>query len=631
MKKIISLLLLLSLLFSFIGCSSNDSDNNNDTNTGNNDQSGDGGNNVEPVVPTIVVPEYKDYGRGSVNFSEITYSRPDLNAIISAFNNATDIVTANEVSVNYQINAIKALEAGYSTAESMYALTEIYAHRDSSVEFWQKEFEYVSTNYPAFTKSVEDLIVACAKSEHRSTFESDYYGYSLEKYANGGIYTDELVSLLESEAKKEAEYASLSTATIEIEYKSVGGFELTGTVDEVYAQAAEKYGADSAEYKNATLIINNLYAQRLLALSKPIYVDLLKIRRLIADELGYSSYISFAYRNMGYEYTEQEMLTLLDSIGKYISPVAETLNAVTFSTYFQKNNQPRVNEIIMINNLYSVYGKVDGDFKDAYSYMIQHGLFDIAPQAANRYSGAFTTYIDSNASPFVFMSTSGFLKDYMSLSHEFGHFYDAYVNNGNDSSLDLAEVSSQGLEYLTLLSLRNKLKSSEYEYLEYLSIYETLNSTLLEQSFYAKFEHMAYRLSYDEIDERKLNEIAREAFADVFGRELEMGTNAFSYVLIPHTILYPCYVESYVSSAIPALEIFFMESYRTGNTGAGLEVYKTLVNRDAEKVSFKESLANASLSSPFDPQTVKNVSDNIYYHISGKHYYTESNNEIGAA
>ena len=626
MKKIISLLLILSLLLSFSACKK-DKDNNGSTN-------GNGGSDVTdtgPAAPTIVVPEYKDYGRGSLNFNEVAYSRPDLEAVIAAFNSVTETVKANEIPLNDQIGAIRSLEAAYERTESMYTLAEIYLRKDMSAEFWQTEFAYVSTNYPAFSQAVEALLVACAASVHKSAFETDYFGYSLDEYLDGIDYTDALVALLEREAELEAEYTALSTANVRVSYTSVAGFTWEGTADEVYAMAEEKYGKDTQEYKNVALAITNLYNQRVTQLSAPIYTELIKIRRLIADELECDSYLELAYKNNGYDYSYAQMEDLLDSIGRYIAPVAESLNSRVFSTYFQKNNQPRLDEISLINTMYGVYSKGDPDHSDAYSYMLQHGLYDVSASKSNRYEGAFTAYIDSNNSPYVFMTTSGFLKDYLTLAHEFGHFYDGFVNNGETASLDLAEISSQGMEYLSLLRLKYKLKSTDYEYLEYRSMYDTLNTTLLEQSFYAEFEHLAYRLEYDEITDKKLKEIAAEAFKNVFGEDLTSSVNAYNYVLIPHTILYPCYVESYVVSAIPSLEIFFKESYRTGKTGAGLAIYKELVARDNSEVSLEDALSSVGLSSPFNQQTVKEIANSIHYQISGKDYYTDTDSSIDAA
>lgn len=627
LKRIISLILALTLFLLSSGCKKqvppdNVPDDNNGENTGNSGTS---------TAETIVVPTYKDYGRSTVDFDKLVYSRPELTDAIAAFDACAELVKADELSFDKQVENIVALEKIYSNVDTMYTLAQIYARKDTSVTFWQEEYLHLSTGYPAFAKSVEDLLVACALSEHKSAFEEEYFGYSLDEYTDGGDYTDELVALLEQEAMKEAEYSSFSTATVTITYSSLGSFSFSGTVDEVFKQAEEKFGKDSTQYKNATVVINELYRQKVKELSTPIYVDLIKIRRLIADELGLSSYVDYAYENRDYDYSPADMQQLLKSIGAYVAPVAERLNSVTFTSYFQKNNQPRLSEVEMINALYSVYSGAGSELSDAYSYMLQHKLYDIAPSQQNRYNGAFTAYVEDNNSPFVFMSSTGFMQDYTTLSHEFGHFYDGYVNYGNSASLTLSEVSSQGLEYLTVLRLRSKLKMVDYEYLEYLSMYSTLNTVLLEQSFYAAFEHKAYALDYDKISAKNLNQIANEAFYDIYGQELQAGTNLLQHLIIPHTILSPCYVESYVSSAIPALEIFFLESYRTGESGKGLEAYNTIVHRSSFDVTFIDKLQEAGLSDPFKPETVKSIANLIHYQILGKDYFTETDVLINVA
>ena len=104
-----------------------------------------------------------------------------------------------------------------------------------------------------------------------------------------------------------------------------------------------------------------------------------------------------------------------------------------------------------------------------------------------------------------------------------------------------------------------------------------LNSVLLTQSFYSAFEHIAYSLDYDDITEERLKKAVEDAFLLAFGGEMTIKGD-LSYVTIPHTFLYPFYVESYVTSGMVSLDIFFKESIRTGNAGDGfaLELFLLL-------------------------------------------------------
>ena len=632
MKKLIALLLLLCMLFSLLACSMQGGSSDNDDNT-NTDTDTDGGkqDGITDNTPTVAVPEYKDYGRGTVNFKDLVYARPNLQAVIDAFDAVTLAVKENEIPVAEQIDKIRELEDDLTGVRTMYSLAEIYQSKDSSVEYWQDEYEYISTNYPRLSKTVEELLVACALSDNRQTFETDYFGESLEEYADGGIYTDEVVALMEEEARLEAEYSSLGTATVEIVYDSIAsGIKWEGTVDEVIAKAREHFEGNEASFNRVLLAIDLLYEQARIKLEKPLFIELLKVRRLIADELGYDDYSALAYDSMGYDHTGDEMLALLDDIGVYTAPVANNLESVAFGGYFQNTVQPTLNEVVLINNLYEVYSSLGGDYKDAYSYMLQHGLYDVKKGDGNRFEGAFTVYLEDNSSPFIFMNASGFIRDYSTLSHEFGHFLDGYINYGDDESLTVSEISSQALELLTVLKLRSKLRSADYQYLEYYTMFAFLNSVLLSQSFYCAFEHLAYALEYDEITETRLKAVVEDAFSMVFGQDMSIDGD-LAYVILPHTMLYPFYVESYVISGVVALDIFFMESYRTGNSGEGFAAYEALIKRGESELPLADRLECAELDSPFKAGKIKEISNNIYFQIIGKNYYTNSDNSVDEA
>ena len=228
------------------------------------------------------------------------------------------------------------------------------------------------------------------------------------------------------------------------------------------------------------------------------------------------------------------------------------------------------------------------------------------------------------------MTSTGFIRDYPTLSHEFGHFLDGYVNYGNDASLSVSEISSQALELLTLTKLKNNIHARYYLYLEYYTMFTYLNSVLLTQSFYSAFEHMAYELSYDDITEERLEKTVEDAFTLVFGNEMYIDGD-LSYVTIAHTFLYPFYVESYVSAGLVSLDIFFMESSMTGTAGNGFAVYDALIDRGDDELGFIELLDKVGLDSPFSSGKVKEIADNIYFQIVGKRYYNTGDNGIGAA
>ena len=627
MQRLTALFLVICILFGLCACKTK-APSDNDTHT----NAPDGSESTPPQELSVIVPEYKDYGRGTEDFKDLVYSRPDLQGVIDSFDALTEDITAGTKAADDYVAALLSIEGPLANVKTMYSIARIYQHKDSSDEFWQTEYEYIATNYPKLSQAVEDLLVACAKSEHRAELEEKYFGYSLEEYADGGIYTDEVVELMENEAALEAQYSSLSTANVEITYTSVAdkNIKWSGTTDEVIAVAKEFYAGSEETLSRVLFAIDLLYEKERAKLEGEIFVELIKARRLIADELGYSSYAEYAYDVMEYDYSASEMLDLIEDVGKYLSPVASELESSVFLNYFLSNYQSTANSVAVINNLYKVYTRLGGDYADAYSYMLQHGLYDVSGKKDNRYDGAFETYLETNSSPYLFMTASGFLRDYTTLAHEFGHFYDSYINYGDDDSLTVMELSSQGLELLTLLKLKSVLHSAEYGYLEYYTLYTFLNSALLVQSFYAAFEHMVYELSYDEITVSKIESVIDEAYLMIFGENEEFEAD-ISYVNVTHTALYPFYVESYVTSAMVSLEIFFAESGKTGAEDEGFKLYDAIVRRGEEDMTFVERLESAGLTSPFESGAVKGIANNLYFQIVGKYYYKQSNNDINAA
>jgi len=121
------------------------------------------------------------------------------------------------------------------------------------------------------------------------------------------------------------------------------------------------------------------------------------------------------------------------------------------------------------------------------------------------------------------------------------------------------------------------------------------------------------------LSEEKLEEIAVNAFKLIYGDDVERSVK-LSDVIIPHTVLYPFYVESYVTSAFVSLDIFFAESEKTGKTGDGFKLYEELISRDDDDLSFAEELENAGIDSPFSDGEVEESASDIYYYIMGKRY-----------
>lgn len=573
-----------------------------------------------PDAPVLFVPEYKDYLRGTVDFDALVYTRPDFEGAVNLFLELTKTVEDNLIPIEEQISRILEADKFYTEIVSMRTLAHIYTSKDSSDEYWAEEYEYISTGYPEFAQSIEKLFVASAKSPHRTRFETDCFGGSLEDYLDGGIYTDECVSLMAEEAALEAEYSALSTKTVYITYKGK-----TDTYENIVGEYLAAYGENSQLYLTAKSLCDALYKVEYNKRSVELFVELLKVRKKISDTLGYESYEKHAYDTIYHDYSPEKFDALVEEVTSYVIPVYVKLSNYVFRPYISdfkasSGAASKTEEITLLNTMYELFSKTDSELGEAYSYMLQHKLYDVSEKNPNRFSGSFTSYVEDNSSPFLFVTLKGDAGDYMTLSHEFGHFFDMYINYNETGSLDFAEISSQSLELLALGKMEELFDKDTYKYIYYLEL-DSLFSTIIFQTFYAAIEIAAYELDYDEINVENLNNIVKKT-AEKFS--LSSSVNSISSVMIPHLMLYPFYVQSYATSMTVSAQIYCMEQE---NAGAGFAVYKELTDRNGD-LSFEESVIEAGLKSPFEENTLKEIADKIHYELYGAHYFTYSGGNV---
>lgn len=581
-----------------------------------------------PVIPDIIAPEpaeevfvppLGENTKETVSFESIAYSRPDTDKIISEAKSITASLNKSSLSYEEICDKILSLNEDYKSFSTMLTYAMIKNSKDSSDKAMAAEYEHLKEASPTLTRAFEELFEAAAKSPYAKKLEEElFWDGFVEEYADGTMYNDIVVSLLESEAEIEAEYASLSTANVIITYG-----RSTDTYDNIVSDLKDKYNPDSPILKKAIKDCDSLYAKAVQKESSKAFIDLLKVRRRLADALGYGSYSEYAYEILGHGYTEGDLDALISDISRYVTPVYASLVSNAFAGYFKTHLSPAPDRGKVINRVYTALEKIDSDAAAAYAYMLNCGLYEVDEQKTNRLGGAFTTYLYDIESPFVFVTLSGGVNDYMTLSHEFGHFYDAYVNYNVDASLDLLEVSSTALELLVLSAIGDSISEREYKYLYY-SEMQSMLEALIFQGFYAKFESLAYSLSFEEITEERLNTLVAAA-----AESMNLNPRHFKSledIMIYHLVMEPFYVQSYCTSVTVSLDIFFTECK---NKGAGSDAYMALIDRN-EGSDFIKELTRVSLPSPFRENALRDLADEIYYSVMGSYYFVDGSNNNAA-
>ena len=191
------------------------------------------------------------------------------------------------------------------------------------------------------------------------------------------------------------------------------------------------------------------------------------------------------------------------------------------------------------------------------------------------------------------MNPMGVQLDKLTLVHEFGHLANDYACVGSYAGIDVAEVYSQALEYLSLLYGPDGDALTRSKLAESLCVY-------VEQAAYADFEHRLYEMAPSQVNARSILDLFRQV-----GTEYGFDTWAFDprvFVQITHFYTNPQYVISYVVSNDAALQIYEKE---LEEAGTGLRLYQRSL--DSQETWFLMFLEEQGLQSPFAPGRVADI------------------------
>ena len=511
-------------------------------------------------------------------FDDMDYIRPDTGALEAA---ADAVGTA--LSAGAPLDDVTALldecYNEYYNFSTMYTLAEIRYLRDLTDEYYGAEYSWCGENWSVVQQQMERMYTLCATSDLAAELEREYFweGFTAD-YGEGSaqMYTERAVALMQRESELLNAYYDLTAQPqIVLDGESVD---------------YESYlsGADADEYARAV----NEYYRQYNARFAGIYIDLIRTRRAIAEEMGYESYEAMQYASYERSYTPAEAAEFVAGVREKLVPLYEELMALDpgGNIIYSYMSERR-----LMKTVGAAAESIGGDVREAFEFMRAHGLYSLE-QSDTKASMSFTAYLDSYDAPFVFVSPYCDTEDILTLAHEFGHFLDSYYNYNAYESLDLSEFFSQSMEYIVMGRLSDVLDGEELSMLRRIKLVSTLDTYVMQSSF-AEFEQRVYALPDEELSAEAINAISLDT-AKEFGYYDGVSEDyyAMSWADITHFFESPFYVISYVVSSDAAQQIYALDCE---NAGAGLEKYLEMLPREYE--TLLDTLAAAGLESPFAP------------------------------
>lgn len=530
---------------------------------------------------------------GMIPFDQMEYIRPDLDVLRGDIQSVKEALDSGASFFKLKVRLDKCYEDYYSYY-TMYTLADIRSCQDLTDAFYADEYNWCGENYYVVQQLFDDLYYACAASPMAAELEEKYFWEGFrEDYsdADSSYYNDITVELMQQESALIAEYRALSAdPTIERDGVEVSYY------DTMYELEDEEYDSAMVQYYEK---YNEAFAD--------IYIRLVDVRNRLAAELGFDSYEQLQYLfYFERDYTPQQAAAYIADIREYMVPFYVEIMADDPYGQLRYDYLPE-RELYEILN--TVARQIGGDVEDAFLFMGEYGLYDISV-SPKKVSMSFQVYLSDYEAPFLFLDAYGDTGDILSFSHEFGHYVDAFVNYDAYETIDVAEVFSQAMEYLTLSRLDSALDADEAENITRMKLLDTLD-LYVQQASFAEFESRVYAMGAENLSAEVLNELSLQLAKDYgYYEEGYEDYYAMSWCDIPHFFEMPFYVITYPVSNDIAMQIYALEEQQSG---LGLEKFLEILPRDYEY--FMDAVSVGGFESPFAPGRIESVVEQMRQHF----------------
>lgn len=495
------------------------------------------------------------------DFADMVYVRPDLEALAAAQAKCMETVEQDDFTV-FEAD-LESYSELYNDFCTNYFLANIHYSKDLTDEYWTEEYNFCMAATSDVEAGLEDLFYAIAPSAHREKLETEeYYGEGYFDDYDGENYWDETFTALNArEAELISQYYDLTAQGNEMDY------------NEYYEELAPKMCQ--------------------------LYIELVQVRYEIATYAGFSSYPEYAYAEIyTRDYTPEQEVAYLKQVRKYLKPVYSQL--YTEGVNLRLRSRDEEDTYAYVEDLAKAMG---GQVEEAFEFMTTYHLYDIT-KSANKFNSSFEVYLISYGEPYVFVNPSGSEQDYLTFAHEFGHFCNDYISEVGITSVDVAEVFSQGMEYLSLFYVQDTARLETLQMVSSLCVY-------VEQSAFADFEQRIYAMDPEKLTVDQVFDLF-EKVGNSYGFDA-WGVDGRQFVSIQHFFTSPCYVFSYVVSNDAAMQLYQMEAEESG---AGLALFMEQLSTEEE--DFLAFVEAAGLDSPFAEGRIQSVAQTFRETLFGE-------------
>ena len=395
-----------------------------------------------------------------MKFSEMPYSRPDMEALAAATTQTLEAMKAAPNAAG-QIAAYDAYEKKMQTAGTMQQIAYIRHTINTKDEFYNAENDYMDEIGPKLQELTHRVNTALLESPYRAELERHYGALmfkNLEIAARS--FSPAIVELMQEENKLVSEYQNLyASATVKFDGK-IMPLPLLGPYKQDPDRAVRKaaYEADAKFFDSHREELDTLYDK------------LVKVRDAQAKKMGLPNYIPLGYDRMGRNcYTAKDVAAFRDQIAEDMVPIVarvkeaqrrrigvEKLAFYDEPISFADGNavpEGTPDEILAAGK--KMYQELSPETAEFIDFMFENELFDVLSRDGKA-PGGYCTEIADYKSPFIFSNFNATAGDVDVLTHEAGHAFEAYrafkqelPSLLHSPTIEACECHSMSMEFLT--------------------------------------------------------------------------------------------------------------------------------------------------------------------------------------
>ena len=541
------------------------------------------------------ISEYTDFlsstKKADINYGDIVFERYDA----SKFYEKADFIKDNCNNSLKTDQVCEAYDFLYRELEKISTYSE-YSYIEYAKDVTNKEanddYLYTERLCIDMSNAFDEAVICLVSSSYKDEFSS-HMGQGIASLYEHMKDKDlkRIAELEKKELELENTYLDISAQTHTAIYN-----DEEWTFDRLVSD--NTLNADEY-YEIADLIFEN-YNSKVVG----IYIELVEVRKQIAEEYGYDSYAEYCYENTySRGYTPEEIKRFHSNVKDCI---VKPYNDIYFSTFLYGYGSYYTDADDIISVLDKYIPSISKDMNDALINMKKRQMYCLSTKDTST-GESFSTMLPLYGQPYIFCSANGNQYDIQNMIHEFGHYCNFYLNEqkslmffGDD--FDSSEVHSQGLEML-FLEYYDEIYGDEAIPVKAEFLTTALN-TIIDGSMYDEAQQRIFE--YDgELTCETVNEIFRSTALE-YGKSSSFD-NGYSWVEITHTFTAPFYYISYAAAQIAALEIW-LESELNGHDAA-IDMYLEFCSYSAEENTITDILSLCSMRNFTDKELLLQISD----------------------